>query len=109
MRDFMLIHARLDLLPAEISGRTAPVYSGYRPVHNFGEPNNRELWFGQIEWTSGHPLFPGESIEVTIQFHDEPYMKDQLVIGRKWRVQDGGTLVAIAEVLEKQETPPPPR
>src|SRR5262245_8780945 len=94
------VRARISLLPTHESGRTVPVRASYRPNHNFGTPDNREMDIGFIEFGQGELLHPGESIEREITFWSRPGLEDVLVPGREWRIQEGPRLVGIGTVLE---------
>jgi len=97
---YFRVRARISLLPAHESGRTAPVRGSYRPNHNFETPDNRGMDIGFIEFAEGELLHPGESIEREVTFLSRPGLKDALVPGLKWRIQEGPRLVGIGTVLE---------
>jgi hypothetical protein len=58
------VRALITFLASHEGGRTSDVRSTYRPLHNFGEPNNREMWFGEIRLDENDKISPGESREV---------------------------------------------
>lgn len=94
------VRALISFLASQDGGRTTNVRLTYRPLHNFGIPDNRELWFGQIHLDANDEISPGESREVTIQFNAEPALLRELQPGRTWRIQEGSRLVATARVIE---------
>jgi hypothetical protein len=94
------VRARISFLASDEGERTADVRSTYRPLHNFGGPDNREMWFGQIRLDANDKISPGESREVLIQFNTEPTLLAELKPGRMWRLQEGLQLVATAKVIE---------
>lgn len=94
------VRATLSFLSTEEGGRNAGVLSGYRPNHNFGLPDGREFYIGQVDFELGQMIQPGESREVSICFIQGPGLIDKLQLGQTWRIQEGPKLVAIGEVLE---------
>ena len=93
------VRATIDLLPTEVSGRSAPITSRYRPNHNFAADNNREMCIGEVELTDREWLHPGESAEVTITFLASPVLP-KLVPGLSWRIQEGGRLVGVGTITQ---------
>jgi translation elongation factor EF-Tu-like GTPase len=95
------VRARITLLPSEESGRILPVVRGsYRPNHNFGAADSREMDVGFVEFADDESLHPGETIEREITFWSRPGLNEVLVPGRAWRIQEGARLVGIGTVLE---------
>lgn len=95
------VRARIQLLSSEQNGRTTPLIGGtsYRPNHNFFEPDSRECTVGFIDIPEGQMILPGETFECDITFWLRPKVITKIVAGCKWRVQEGGKLVGIGEVL----------
>ena len=91
--------ARLHVLTAEEGGRRGPFCGGYRPNHNFGGPENRNFFIGQIEVPEGEWVHPGETRELTITFLNVAELAEHLSVGTRWRIQEGERLVASAELL----------
>ena len=102
----LIIKARLELLSISEGGRTGPIFTEYkyRPNHNFGDADNRNFYIGQIEDPAKRNLMPGESYDIDVRFFGAKGLKDLLTLGRRWRIQEGGRLVAFAEVLTLPET-----
>ena len=94
------VRARVSFLPPHEGGRTTDIRQTYRPINNFGGPDNRESWFGQICLAPTDKISPGESREVVVQFNAAPALLAELTPGRTWRIQEGAQLVATATVLE---------
>jgi translation elongation factor EF-Tu-like GTPase len=94
------VRALVTFLPTREGGRASDVRGVYRPVHNFGARDNRELWFGQLMLTNDDKISPGEAREVLVQFNSEPALLTELKPGRVWRIQEGAQLVATAKVIE---------
>jgi translation elongation factor EF-Tu-like GTPase len=92
--------ARISVLRTEDGGRKGPFTDHYRPNHNFGGPDDREFYVGQIEVPKGSWVHPGETRDLPITFLNGPGLADLLQVGRQWRIQEGGHHVATAEVLE---------
>jgi hypothetical protein len=94
------VRTLMTFLPSHEGGRTTAVRATYRALHNFGPPENREMWFGQIHLDADDKISPGESREVLVQFNSEPALLAELKPGRTWRVQEGPQLVATATAIE---------
>jgi translation elongation factor EF-Tu-like GTPase len=94
------VRALVSFLAPNEGGRSTDVRLTYRPINNFGEPDDRESWFSQICLASTEKISPGETLEVIIQFNAEPALMAKLTPGRTWRIQEGAWLVATATVLE---------
>ena len=92
--------ADIHFLTTDAGGKSCPVRAHYRPNHNFGSPDNRAFYIGQVEVAPGDEIAPGESRRVPIRFLGGVGLRDLLVQGREWRVQEGCRLVAIARVVE---------
>ncbi len=90
----------LSFLSTEEGGRKTEAFSGYRPNHNFGEPSGREFYVGQITFPLNESIKPGQSKKVDIEFLNGPGLMDALRSGKPWRIQEGPTLVATAELIE---------
>jgi hypothetical protein len=67
-------------------GKTTAVRGVYRPNHNFGDADNRELWFGQIKLGPGESIEPGECRKVLIEFPEDSRLLKELYPGREWRI-----------------------
>ena len=91
--------ARVHLFGTNEGGRATPVSGVYRPNHNFGAPNGRQFYIGQVELPSGLELLPGDTQDLYITFLNGPDLSKHLHTGRCWRIQEGAHLVATAEVL----------
>ncbi len=72
----------------------------YRPNHNFGDAEDRDMDIGRIVFPEGEALQPGESMERNIEFFDRPGLSEILTPGRQWRIQEGPSLVGVGTVLE---------
>jgi len=94
------VRALISFLASHEGGRTTDVRLTYRPLHNFGDPDNRELWFGQIRLEATDKISPGESREVVVQFNADAALVAELKPGRIWRIQEGPQLVAMGKVIE---------
>ena len=99
--DQVRIAARLAFLTAEEGGRETPLQGGgsYRPNHNFFGPDDREMCMGFIDLPEGRTVHPGDTIDVTLTLLIWPALKESISVGRQWRIQEGGRLVAIGTVL----------
>ncbi len=90
--------ARVRFLSTSEGGRVSPVSGIYRPNHNFGAPDGREFYIGQIE-LDGREVLPGQTHDLCVTFLSGPGLSELLQVGRYWRIQEGARLVATAEVL----------
>lgn len=97
--ELIRVLARVQVLTAGEGGRTHPFTSGYRPNHNFGAAGSREFFIGQVEVPENGWVYPGEARELAITFLNAVGLREQLTPGRRWRIQEGGRLVATAELL----------
>jgi elongation factor Tu len=95
--------ARVTFLSIEEGGKTRAVTKGYRPNHNFGEPEENKFYIGQIEVPENAWIQPGETHDLGITFLRGPGLSELLKLGRVWRIQEGSKLVARAEILSRQE------
>lgn len=100
MCDNVRVRARIRLLSSEGGGRSGPVHGSYRPKHNFGGPDNREMDVGFIQFGENVSLRPGEAMDLEITFLARPGLSDVLVRGREWRIQEGLQLVGVGTILE---------
>jgi elongation factor Tu len=91
--------ARISVVPTEQGGRKGPFATNFRPNHNFGGPDDRIFYIGQIEVPEGAWVHPGETRDLLITFLNVRGLADLLQVGRTWRIQEGGRLIANAEVL----------
>ena len=96
------VKAVIRLLSPEEGGRQVPVGSGYRPNHNFGNPQSNQFYIGQIEVPENTWIHPGETHDLTITFLPGPGLSELLQVGRTWRIQEGSKLVARGQVLRRQ-------
>lgn len=92
--------ARLSFLSTEAGGRSGPCWGVYRPNHNFGGPDDRQFYIGQVQVPEGEVVQSGETRNLEVWFLNGPSLSQLLQVGRQWRVQEGKKLVANAEILE---------
>jgi len=91
--------ADLTFLSFRDGGEGVVIRAPYRPNHNFGDPDNREFYIGQVELPVGDLVEPGASREVVITFLNGPGLRELLKVGCSWRIQAGTKLVASARVV----------
>ncbi len=60
------------------------------------------MTFGALEIPQGAEVKPGEAITLPITFWWWPGLAGRVYPGRKWRIQEGRTLVGIGQVIEVQ-------
>lgn len=98
----ILINAKIFLLTAAEGGRSTPLPAGhsYRPNHNFGDEQNRNMCIGAIEVSSERDLNPGDTIETDITMTVWPELVATISTGRVWRIQEGSKLVGFGKVID---------
>ena len=94
------VKATIHLVPEAEGGRHGPFTKGYRPNHNFQGPDDRFFFIGQIEAGENEWGAPGESKVLWITFLNARGLRELLVPGRVWRIQEGGKLVGTGTVIE---------
>ena len=80
--DQVRITARIHFLTTEEGGRETPLKGGgsYRPNHNFGGPDNREMCMGFIDLPEGREVRPGDTIEVPLSLLIWPELKQAVAL-----------------------------
>jgi len=56
--DAIVVEATISLLSTEDGGKSRPIGTRYRPNHNFGGPENRNMFVGQVELQENEFLYP---------------------------------------------------
>jgi hypothetical protein len=72
----------------------------YRPNHNFGAPENRYFYIGQVHLGEDQWLNPNEPKEAVVEFFNVRGLRELLVPGAVLRLQEGATHVGNAQVIE---------
>jgi hypothetical protein len=93
-QEVIIVEATISLLSQEAIG----IKTGYRPNHNFGDPENRDMFIGQIEFTNKECLYPGESHDVLVIFLGAPGLAEKMVVGNQWRIQEGLLLIGTGKI-----------
>jgi translation elongation factor EF-Tu-like GTPase len=91
--------ARISVLMTEDGGKLNAFTKNYRPNHNFGTSENRGFFIGQIEVSEGVWIHPGKTHNLEITFLNVVGLAEKLQIGKHWRIQEGGKLVANAQLI----------
>lgn len=91
--------ARVHVLATVEGGRSTPFTGKFRPNHNFGGAEDREFFIGQLEVPEGEWVHPGQTRELTITFLNVVGLEERLTPRRRWRIQEGPRLIAIAELI----------
>ena len=94
----LLVEAELTLYKTENGGRHTPFTKNFRPNHNFDWPESNRFFIGQVEMNDGEWMHPGEIRTLNITFMDAKGLRELLVAGRKWKIQEGSLVVGEAEV-----------
>ena len=92
------IKARIEMLSAEEGAGHFSIWGSYRPNHNFGDAENRNMDIGFIELGEKR-LSPGDNLETELTIWSRPGLEDVLQPGRKWRIQAGRRLVGFGTVI----------
>ncbi len=100
--DQVRVRASIRFLSTEEGGRSSPLFGGgsYRPNHNFFGPDDRDMCMGFIELAEGQQIVPGDTIQTEITLWIYPAVRLEISVGRQWRIQEGGRLVAVGTILE---------
>ncbi|MBP8256031.1 MAG: hypothetical protein KAX37_01815 [Opitutaceae bacterium] len=96
----IVVRATIALAAQDKGGRHGPFTKGFRPNHNFGGPDDRFFFIGQIEVEDGDWVYPGETRELKITFLNARGLSELLVPGRTWRIQEGPRLIGTGTVIE---------
>jgi translation elongation factor EF-Tu-like GTPase len=92
------VRARIQLLSSREGGRSTAVVGSYRPNHNFGNAENREMMTGFLEFSQD--FAPGQSREIVFTLFGSPDQERFIVAGRQWCIQEGAKLVGYGNILE---------
>ena len=92
------VNARIELLSSSEGGRNTAIVGSYRPNHNFGDAEGREMMTGFLEF-SEH-FNPGEMREITFTLYGDLDQEKFVAPGRRWRIQEGPKLVGFGTILE---------
>ena len=103
--DPIRVLARIEMRRTEDGGRATPFTSKFRPNHNFGSQEDRSFYIGQIEIAENAWIYPGETHDLPITFLNGPGLQEILQVGRTWRIQEGPSHIATAQVLAIQPIP----
>lgn len=100
--DQVRVRASIRFLSTEEGGRSSRLLGGgsYRPNHNFFGPDDRDMCMGFIELPEGQQVAPGDTIQMEMTLWIYPAVKAEIGVGRQWRIQEGGKLVAVGTILE---------
>lgn len=93
------VRAAIKLFGQGDGGRHGPFTKGFRPNHNFQGPDDRLFFIGQIEVQEGEWVYPGDSKELEVTFLDARGLRNLLVPGRTWRLQEGPKFIGTGTVL----------
>ncbi len=92
------LEAKIRFLSAEEGGRSKPVFSSYRPNHDFGVHDDYGLVDAVHEYVGTDHCDPGQSVFAKLTFlNDQPVLR-RLFPGQEFRVQEGARIVAIGSI-----------
>lgn len=92
------IEAEIEVIPTEKGGRKSPMFSGYRPNHDFGVEG--VLNDAQHEYPDSGQLKPGEKGRALLWFLCPEHQLNRLYEGMSFTVQEGRRIVAHGVVLK---------
>jgi translation elongation factor EF-Tu-like GTPase len=96
----IIVRAELELFSSENGGRKQPFKSGFSPNHNFGDSKNNYFYIGRIYTDNDVFIHPGSKCNVNISFLNVRGLKEKLVIGNAWSIQEGHKIIGICKVIE---------
>jgi translation elongation factor EF-Tu-like GTPase len=96
--DPIVVEAEIRLLSADEGGRSQPLTRAFRPNHNFGGPEDRNMFVGQVELPENDAWQPGESRDLMVRFLNVHGLAEKLKVGAEWRLQEGRRLVAVGTI-----------
>lgn len=91
--------ATIKLVPQGEGGRHSPFTKGFRPNHNFGGADDRLFFIGQIEVEENEWVYPGETRELRVAFLNVRGLRELLIPGCTWRIQEGPKLIGTGTVI----------
>lgn len=104
----LTVIAKVKLLPSESGGRTAPIYTGYRPNHNFGSIGQPVFAMGQIYLENENGLSPGDEVNAAIRFSPSKPLLDAMRVGASWKIQEANRVVGEATCEQIVDSAPEP-
>ena len=93
------VRAMIALVPQKEGGRHGPFTKGFRPNHNFQGPDDRLFFIGQIEVEENEWVYPDETRELYVTFLNARGLRELLIPGRTWRIQEGPNLIGTGTVI----------
>ncbi len=90
------VHAKIHLLRTDEGGRKSFIFSGYRPHIRF---NNDVYADGALTFSDREKLFPGDKWNVTIIFPKLEFVKDHIVVGTTFDINEGAHKIGEGEIL----------
>ena len=92
------IEAELEFVATQDGGREGPVFSGYRPHHDFG------LEAGQLdaahEYIGASSVSPGDKVIAKLRFISPHLLKGRLYEGFEFTANEGTRVVAVGRVTK---------
>jgi elongation factor Tu len=88
------IETVLTFLPSAHSGRTTPVYSGYRPQFYY----NGEDWDATHEYVGVEQVRPGDTVTTRLTFISPQYHVGRVFAGMPFLIREGNRVVGYGRV-----------
>ena len=82
--ELLIVEAEIFLRTTEEGGRKTPIKTGYRPNHFFDGFGYMGSINFENEW-----LYPGCHQKAQVCFIDVVELREKLVVGREWLIQEG--------------------
>ncbi len=92
------LEAEISARPPSEGGRQSPMYSGYRPNHNFGVEGM--LNDAIHEYPETGSIAPGEKGKANLWLVAPKCQEGRLFIGMAFTVQEGGRIVGMGRVTK---------
>ncbi|MDF7809560.1 hypothetical protein P4E94_19135 [Pontiellaceae bacterium B12219] len=96
----LIITSEISMIPENDGGRYSPFTKGYRPNHNFGDENNSFFFIGEIQVDEDEWVYQGETKILDVKFINVRGLKELLIPGNTWRIQEGHKLVGTGKILD---------
>ena len=95
----LVVEATISMVAEGTGGRHGPFTEDYSPNHNFNGEANSMFFIGRINAVKGEWVYPGETKNLRVTFLNARGLRELLIPGRQWRIQEGHRLVGYGTVI----------
>ena len=95
----LVVEASIEMIAEKDGGRHGPFTNDYSPNHNFEGASNSLFFIGRINTAANEWVYPGETKTLQVTFLNAKGLRDLLIPGRQWRIQEGHRLVGLGKVI----------